>query len=165
LIAKRREQCILLLDDCFDSSVVHNALTQAGFVIERFTAHFPRQNNPGLRESGVKDSRVISLCAQHGFLLVTTDCQMKRTFAEELKKTDIGVVATSNNQDGIQAWIQALIKAKAQILRDFKKQERPYFSILSKKGKLNTENLRNRTTRRTRPQEKERPRQQNEASA
>lgn len=32
---------------------------------------------------------------------------MKRTFAEELKATDIGVIATTNNQDGVEVWINA----------------------------------------------------------
>lgn len=90
---------------------------------------------------------------------------MKRTFAEELKATDIGVIATTNNQDGVEVWINALKLAKAQILKDFKKQERPYFSIILKNGHLNTENLMNRRTRRTRPNEKEHSKVQKQASA
>ena len=83
---------------------------------------------------------------------------MKRTFIEDLKRTDIGVVATANNNDpdGIQPWIRALARAKPKILRDFKKHPRPYFSIIQKTASVRTEAITTEMkTRRTRPSEKE----------
>lgn len=155
LTPKRRDPCILLLDDCFDSDKAATKIIEIGFSVERFTSFFPRDDCSGKRQQGVKDTRVITLCAERGFLLLTTDHEMKRTFIEELKVTDIGVVATASNKDGLEPWFRALEIAKAKILRGYKKYERPYFSVLSKAGSITTEHLLNRTTRRSRPRERE----------
>jgi hypothetical protein len=156
LIRKRREQCVLLLDDCFDSKSSHAKIAACGFTAERFTSHFPDRNNPDQRQKKIKDPTVIALCQKYNFLLFTTDREMKKTHIEELKRSDIGVVATANNTDGVDTWVKALFDARAKVLRDFKKWQRPYFSILQKTGHVTTETLTlDRTSRRTRPKEKE----------
>lgn len=76
---------------------------------------------------------------------------------EELKATDIGVVATASNREGLEPWFYALGKAKDKILRDHKKHPRPYFSVLSRSGNVTTEHLVERVTRRTRPKERDEP--------
>jgi hypothetical protein len=81
---------------------------------------------------------------------------MQWTFAEEIKKTQIGIVATANNNDDIEIWLRAFEKAKNKILRDFKKQERPYFSVIQKSATVTTKTIsQDATTRRTRPREHE----------
>ena len=81
---------------------------------------------------------------------------MKNTFVEELKKTDIGVLATANNSEGDDIWVKRISQNKAKILSHFKKQERPYFSIIQRSGAITVETIKaDRTTRRTRPGEHE----------
>jgi hypothetical protein len=110
----------------------------------QFISHPPK--TPTIREQRVKDARVISLCHQHGFLLFTLDKSMKEAHSTELCRTDIGVIAGASNDKYLPSvWVQAFIKAKPRILRDFKKHERPYFSILQRTGSVSTEVVRQKT--------------------
>jgi hypothetical protein len=153
-LKKRRNECVILIDDCLDSQTTAERLSDSGFIIERFIRHFPRRDDAERREAGVKDPSVLHLCERKGFLLFTADREMKYTHVEILKKTQIGVIATANNQSGTDVWINALVKAKTKVLREFKKHERPYFSILQKSGTLTTETITpERITRRMRPDE------------
>ncbi|MFN0103661.1 MAG: hypothetical protein ACKV2U_16420 [Bryobacteraceae bacterium] len=146
---------MLLLDDCFDSVSSYESICAPGFKAERFTTHFPDRNNPEKRQKKIKDPDVINFCQKRGYLLLTTDHEMKKTFIEELKMSDIGVLSTANNQDGPSVWIEALKKSKSRILRDFKKAQRPYFSIIQKTGQINTQTLTPQMkTRRSRPKER-----------
>jgi hypothetical protein len=156
LTPKRREECVLLLDDCFDSESFHAAICALGFKAVRFTQYFPSRDRPEKREDKVKDSRVIKLCQKHRFLLLTTDHEMKKTFIEELKGSDIAVLATANNHDGPGVWLKAIRDSRAKIARDFKKQKRPYFSVIQKSGAITTNTLTmEMANRRTRPKEHE----------
>lgn len=136
MIKKRRDQCIVLLDDCFDCISAAKKLADAGFEVCRFTTFFPDVERK--REQSVKDGRVIGLCHEHGFLLFTTDKEMRTVHAVELLKTGIGVVATSSNddEDAVNLWTGLFISAKAKILRDHKKHERPYFCVLHRSGQI-----------------------------
>ena len=79
---------------------------------------------------------------------------MRTTFIETLKKTEIGVLATANNNIGDDTWAKAIVKQKVKILRHFKKQQRPYFSVIQSSGEIRVETLlQTMTTRRTRPRE------------
>ncbi len=81
---------------------------------------------------------------------------MRSTFVEELKRSDIGVLATSRGDIGVDVWFRALGLAKPRILRDFKKLERPYFSVLQLSGQITTRIISaDHTTRRDRPRERE----------
>lgn len=155
MIKKRREECIVFLDDCFDTNTSFTILQNAGFTVERFRTHFPALDKKSNREADVKDPRVIHLCAQNGYLLLTTDREMKTTFIELLKQTDIAVLATANNNESDDIWAQRVSDKKARILRDFKKCERPYFSIIQRSTEITVETLRSAMrTRRTRPSER-----------
>jgi hypothetical protein len=110
-LKKRHDPCVFLLDDCFDSASVAERLTSSGFTIERFNKHFPRSDGSEKREQSVKDPRVITLCQKHGFLLFTTDRSMKETHEEDIRKTEIGVVATASNQDHTEVWTTAFRKS------------------------------------------------------
>jgi DNA repair exonuclease SbcCD nuclease subunit len=112
------------------------------------------RDNPKARQSKIKDAKVIALCLKHRYLMLTRDHEMKCTHVELLKGTDIAVVAIANNHDHHDVWIEALRIAKAKILRDFKKYQRPYFSILQKNGTVTTKTIGDeRLTRRARPKE------------
>lgn len=97
MTGKRHEACIVALDDCFDCISAADKLTKAGFEIRRFSSLFP--DFATVREQSVKDNRVISECHKNQFLLFTTDKEMRSVHVVELLKTDIGVVATSSNND------------------------------------------------------------------
>ncbi len=108
------------------------------------------------RLSNIKDPKVIQLCDKHGFLLVTTDREMRTTFIEVLKTTEIGVLATANNNHGDDVWVERIIGQKVKILRHFKKEQRPYFSVIQSSGHIKVETLLPAmTTRRTRPKERD----------
>lgn len=128
----------MFLDDCFCNDDVATALVAAGFTVEQFTAHFPRnKENPTVREQGVKDPRVIALSHRKGWLILTTDHSMRTDHAEEfLKNPNATVLATSTNCEGDEVWIAAVIHAKVQIERAFKKKERPWYARINQQGQI-----------------------------
>ena len=134
------------------------ALVADGFAIEQFSVHFPNTGRPATSENKVKDPRVIALSHRKGWLILTTDCNMRVTHVEEFKKNQNAMVlSTANNEDGDEIWIAAVIKAKAEIQRKFKKQLRPWYAQINKQGKITVccTILPDRpTTRRSRPKEK-----------
>jgi hypothetical protein len=141
LIKKRRDKCIVLLDDCFDCRSAAVILVNHGFSIKRFSEEFPKSGDPSKREQSIKDSSVIKLCHAKGYLLFTSDKSMREAHAEELRKTDIGIVATSSfkekeGTDLIKFWTDKFFEARSKIFRDFKGRERPYFSVLHQNGDL-----------------------------
>jgi hypothetical protein len=139
LIKKRREECIVLLDDCFDCKSVADALTSKSIKVCRFAVEFPAAHNPEVREQRVKDSRVIRIAATHKYLLFTSDTSMREVHSEQLLKTDLAVIAAATNHDKkcVDDYTKAFIESKAKIMRDFRgKLDRPYFCILQKSGKV-----------------------------
>ncbi len=133
---KRREQCVLFLDDGFDAEETPKRLTAAGFKVERFIDHFKRPDVGG-KEQSVKDPRLIHFCSSRGWLLVTTDSDMRFTHVETIKKSEVAILATSHNSVvELGEWVDGLIKGKPAIERMFKKQQRPFFSQFSRQGKI-----------------------------
>lgn len=150
---KRREALVLFLDDGFDSPESHDGLVSAGYSVQKFRDHFKRD---GRKREGVPDPSVIDLCAKNKWLLVTPDWNMEYTHTEEIARTDIGILATANNNDPIKVWVDAIRRATPKIERAFRKQPRPYFSKISRDGNL-TRLVTiggDRHSRRSRPQEK-----------
>ena len=138
---KRREKCVLFLDDGFDAEEVPALLLAAGYAqIERFTKHFPRTVKSHVREQSVKDPRVIKLCNRMGWLLVTTDSDMRYTHLEEIKNNpNVSILATAHNSvEDIFEWVDGLIKGKAAIERRFKKQVTPWFAQFDRGGRITT---------------------------
>lgn len=70
-------------------------------------------------------------------MLVTRDHEMKNTHREEIKKTEIAILATAHNSAEDQdEWVVAMINLKSRILREFKNRERPWFATFSRTAKL-----------------------------
>jgi len=68
---------------------------------------------------------------------VTRDHEMKNTHREEIKKTEIAILATAHNSAEDQdEWVVAMINLKSRILREFKNRERPWFATFSRTAKL-----------------------------
>jgi hypothetical protein len=132
LTPKRREPCILFLDDAFDCPESYQLLTEAGFEVQRFGDHFKRSD--GKRKQGVPDPSVITLCSEKSWLLVTTDGEMERTHKEAIASSRVAILATTSNSRTIAVWVNAIKKARAKIERDFKKRQRPYCSRISSEG-------------------------------
>jgi hypothetical protein len=138
-ITKRRDRCVLFLDDCFDADETPERLLKAGFCqIEPFWKHFQRRD--GGKEQGVKDPRVLRLCNSKRWLLVTMDSDIRLTHVEEIKKLpDLAILATAHNSgEYIEEWVDALIKVKVKVEREFKKRARPWFAQYSRKGVITT---------------------------
>jgi hypothetical protein len=153
LTPKRREPLILFLDDGFDSPESHTKLTAAGFTVERFRTHFHRD---GRKMEGVADPSIIAFCSERKWLLVTLDYNVEYTHTEEIKSSEVAILATANNNHGVGIWVDSIISARADIERLFRKQGRPYVSRISRDGNI-TKALTispGRTTRRNRPHEK-----------
>ena len=85
----------------------------------------------------VEDPEVIRFCHRNGWLLVTRDHEMKNTHREEIKRTEVVILATAHNSSEDQdEWVAALINLKTRILREFKKRERPWFATFSRTANL-----------------------------
>jgi hypothetical protein len=138
---KRREKCVIFLDDAFDAEGIPELLLAAGYHrVERFTTHFPREGNTGKRQQEVKDPSVLKLCNREGWLLVTTDSDMRFTHVEEIKKcVNIGILATAHNKvDDPYEWVNGLAKGRATIERRFKKQAPPWYGQFDRSGRITT---------------------------
>jgi len=70
-------------------------------------------------------------------MLVTRDHEMKNMHRQEIKKTEVAILATAHNSSENQdEWVVAIINLKSRILREFKKRERPWFGTFSRTGNL-----------------------------
>lgn len=150
---KRREACVLFLDDAFSGKDAVSRLERAGYTVEPFARNFQTESG---KEQSVKDPRVIKLCNSKGWLLVTTDSNMRFTHVEEIKKSlNLAILATAHNSAGnLGQWIEALISAKPAVEREFKKRQRPWFGQFNRQGKITTIytiTVEHKTRRRTPP--------------
>ena len=72
-----------------------------------------------------------------GWMLVTRDHEMKDTHREEIKRTEVAILATAHNSSEDQdEWVAALINLKSRVLRKFKKRAHPWFGTFSRTAKL-----------------------------
>jgi hypothetical protein len=134
----QHEEFRVVLDDCFSNGDVASALTAGGYVLEQFTVYFPRGgSNPGAREQGVKDSRVIALSHRTKKVVLTTDHRMCHDHKDEfLKNPEAMVVASAHKEGGDDVWVPAFLKAKNQIERLHKKQGRPWYAQIDQHGHI-----------------------------
>ena len=134
-VKKRREGCVLFLDEGFSAESVAVRLSTAGFTVQRFPEWFKDEN--GYVRRNVGDPEVIRFCHKTGWMLVTRDHEMKNTHREEIKRTDVAILATAHNSSEDQdEWVAALINLKSRVLREFKKRERPWFGAFSRTARL-----------------------------
>jgi hypothetical protein len=130
----------VFLDDCFASDLAVQTLTPYFPGVEDFRKHFPDERKGKL--NGVKDPRVIQLCHEKRWLLLTTDHEMLKTHIEEIKSNpDVTILATAHNAAGAEnssIWLCAVIKLKDEIMRRFKKRERPWFATFSSEGHISS---------------------------
>lgn len=63
-------------------------------------------------------------------------------FREEIKRTEIAVLATAHNSaSDDDEWVAALINLKTRVLREFKNRQRPWFATFSRAAKLNIDTV------------------------
>ncbi len=138
---KRRERCIIFLDDAFDAEGIPESLLAAGYYrVERFTKHFPRIDGTEKRQQNVKDPNVLRLCNREGWLLVTTDSDMRFTHIEEIKNcVNVAILATAHNAvEDPYEWVRGLEKGRTAIERKFRKQQPPWYGQFNRDGKITT---------------------------
>ncbi|MGA2250389.1 DUF5615 family PIN-like protein [Terracidiphilus sp.] len=134
-VKKRREECVLFLDEGFSAESVAVRLRTAGFTVQRFPEWFRDENNQTRRN--VLDPEIIRFCHKNGWLLVTRDHEMKNLHREEIRKSEVAILATAHNSAEDQdEWVAALINLKSRILREFRKHERPWFATFSRSAVL-----------------------------
>ena len=134
-VKKRREEYVLFLDEGFSAESVSVRLRTAGFTVQRFPEWF--RDEHGQIRRNVEDPEVIRFCHRNGWMLVTRDHEMKNTHREEIKKTEVAILATAHNSAEDQdEWVVAIINLKSRILREFKNRERPWFATFSRTAKL-----------------------------
>jgi predicted nuclease of predicted toxin-antitoxin system len=139
-VKKRREECVLFLDEGFAAESVAVRLRTAGFTVQRFPEWFIDAN--GQVRRNVEDPEVIRFCHKNGWLLVTKDHEMKNTHREEIKKTEVAILATAHNSAATDdVWVVSLINMKTRILREFKKYDRPWFATFSRTAKITIETI------------------------
>lgn len=134
-VKKRREECVLFLDEGFSAESVAVRLRTAGFTVQRFPEWFKDAN--GQTRRNVEDPEVIRFCHKNGWLLVTKDHEMKNLHREEIKRTEIAILSTAHNSaENDDGWVVAIINLKTRLLREFKNRERPWFATFSRTAKL-----------------------------
>ena len=140
-VKKRREECVLFLDDGFSAESVAVRLRTGGFTVQRFPEWFQDEN--GHKRENVLDPEIIRFCHNTGWLLVTKDSDMGKMHREEIRKSEIAILATAHNSAEDDAeWIAAIINLKARILREFRNRERPWFATFSRAAKLEIKTVR-----------------------
>lgn len=149
---KRREECVLFLEQGFGKDC-RDKLISSGYKVVSFAEEFPEEAR--LRKR-VPDPRIIKHCNQEKYVLFTMDKSMRHTHIEEIKKTECAIVATEScdKYSPIQ-WVDALIAAKAEFQRRFRRHPRPWFAHLQISGRIRKIEtiMPEMGTRRTRPQE------------
>jgi hypothetical protein len=144
----------VFLDDCLASDRAVATLTPY-FELRDFRIVFP-DGRKG-KQNGVTDTPIIRKCHAEKWLLLTTDNEMVRTHIEEIKQNpDVAILATSRNcaaSEEYDAYLAAVIKLKAKILRMYKKEPRPWFATFSLEGRITSFKIitADHKTRRTRP--------------
>lgn len=130
----------MFLDDGFSAESVASRLRKAGFTVERFPDWFKDASGRPLRN--IPDSDIIKFCQRNGWMLVTRDHEMKNMHREEIRKTDVAILSTAHNSaEDQQDWVNALIRLKARILREFKNRERPWFATFSRTATMKIETI------------------------
>lgn len=125
----------MFLDEGFSAPSVAERLRTAGFTVQRFLEWF--KNEHGQQLPNIPDTEVIRFCHRFGWMLVTRDHEMKNLHRQELKKTDIAVLATAHNSAKDQdEWVAAVINLKSRILREFKNRQRPWFAVFSRESRI-----------------------------
>jgi hypothetical protein len=139
LIKKWHDECVLFLDDCFSNDRAVAKLSRH-FTVETFPKWFRTESNK--KKQGVKDPSVIEFCNEKKWLLVTTDHEMRKTHAQEIRVNPcFTAIATANNSATAQEyeeWLDAIIKLKPRILRYYKKNQRPWFATFSRDARITT---------------------------
>jgi predicted nuclease of predicted toxin-antitoxin system len=136
-VKKRREECVLFLDEGFSAESVATRLSTAGFTVQRFHEWF--RGAQGIPLKNVLDPEVIKFCARNGWMLVTKDHDMKNLHREDIRKSDVAILATANNSaESDDEWVVAIINLKPRILREFKKRERPWFATFSRAARISS---------------------------
>jgi hypothetical protein len=81
---------------------------------------------------------------------------MEQTHVEEIKRTDVAILATANAKHPVSDSVAAIVRAKAKIERMFRKQARPWFARISIDANITRAVTIGPevTNRRTRPSEK-----------
>jgi uncharacterized protein with PIN domain len=130
----------MFLDEGFAAPSVATRLRTAGFTVQRFHEWFIDDVGQALRN--VPDTEVIRFCNKHQWLLVTRDHEMKSLHKQEIRKSQIAILATANNNNcDPDEWVAAIINLKSRILREFKKRERPWFATFSRNATLTIETV------------------------
>jgi len=149
---KRHEECVLFLEQSFSEGHAQK-LREGGFKVECFGENF--KDDDGHPKPAVLDPEIIRYCHAKKLLLITTDKNIRATHVNEIKKTDMAIIATQSAKGSMDVWVDALIKAKPQILRKHKRHPRPWCGSISRKGELQfvTTITQSMGTRRHRPKE------------
>ena len=130
----------MFLDEGFSAPSVAVRLRTAGLTVQRFHEWFTDENGSPLRN--VPDAEVIRFCHKHQWLLVTRDHEMKSLHREEIRKTQVAILATANNNKcDPDEWVAAIINLKSRILREFKNRERPWFATFTRNSTVTIQTI------------------------
>jgi predicted nuclease of predicted toxin-antitoxin system len=130
----------LFLDEGFSAESVASRLRTAGFTVQRFHEWF--RDAQGVPLKKVSDSEVIKFCNRNGWMLVSKDHEMKNLHREDIRKTDVAILATAHNSaPNEDEWLVAIINLKSRILREFKNHERPWFATFSRAAVMKIETI------------------------
>ncbi len=75
-------------------------------------------------------------------MLVARDHNMKNLHREDIRKTEVAILATAHNSaENQDEWVVAIINLKSRLLREFKNRERPWFATFSRTSNLTIQTI------------------------
>jgi hypothetical protein len=90
----------------------------------------------GEAESKIADPVLIIDCGFKNRVVLTGDQDMVYTWAKEIVDAKIAVFVTTNNNEGPKKWGPRIIDAKADIMRELNRRQKPFTARISTEGRV-----------------------------
>lgn len=121
---------VFFLDRTFGRNELAAILRPAGFTVVTIFEEF------GEAEAKIADPVFILDCGFKDRVVLTGDQDMVFTYAKEIAEAGIAVFVTTNNNEGPDKWGPRIITAKAAIIRELNRRQKPFTASISKEGQI-----------------------------
>ena len=85
---------------------------------------------------GIADPAIISDCGLKNRILLSGDQNLVYTYALEIRKAEIAVFVTTDNNEGPNQWGPRIIAAKRDIWRELGRRKKPFAARISSNGEI-----------------------------
>jgi hypothetical protein len=122
------EPPVFFLDRTFGRNELAAMLRPAGFLLVTIYEEY------GVAESKIADPVFILDCGFKNRVVLTGDQDMVYTWAKEIVDAGIAVFVTTDNNEGPKQWGPRIIAAKADMLRELRRRQKPFTASISRDG-------------------------------